>query len=110
MSLFDIRSAFLPYCITQVEEGCFVILNREYKPLGQVTRDGADYRKHMVRIKGLTPAKARKISSRDSPDITSICLYDDGCIPTSSAANAEAYFRRLTVLMTLRVFPVGSDG
>jgi hypothetical protein len=60
----------------------------------------------MVRVKYLGPPTARRISYDGSSGLDWIYLYNDGCVPTSSPANAEAYFRRLAALMALRVEPV----
>lgn len=105
-----VRRVFLPYCVHRVEKGHFVILNRNYKPIGQINNDWVEYRDHMVRVKYLGPPTAKRISCHGSPDLDRIYLYNDGCIPTSSPANAEAYNRRLNALMALRISPVGGDG
>jgi hypothetical protein len=103
MPLHDIRSAYLPYCIRRVRRGEYVILNREYKPLGQTTMDFARYEPHAVKIKGIGPATARRLSARGDPDVKSIYLYNDGCIPTSSVLGGRAYYKRLDILARLQI-------
>jgi len=103
MPLDDIRSAFMPYCIKQVVPGWHVILNREYKPIGQTVAEFGHYDRHMVRIIGLGPAKAKRLSARGDPDVTAIYLYHDGCIPTSSVSAEKAYHQRLAILSRLKI-------
>jgi hypothetical protein len=103
MHLPDIRCAYLPYCLKQTKPGWYAILHREYKPLGQLTGKLGDYAQQAVRIKGLGPATARRLSVHGDPDQTAIYLYDDGSIPTRSAWNWEAYSRRLNILAKLRI-------
>jgi hypothetical protein len=95
----------LPYCIEKQEDGTYVVLNREYKPLGFKTRDYIDYSSYpiCVRIKGMTARAAAKISYEGSPDVTTIYLYNDACIPTHSKANMDAYLKRLGHLARLKV-------
>lgn len=99
----ELRRSFLPYCIQQVKPGWYVILNRDYKPLGAPYEFTADYEQFMVKIPYLTPAKARKMSFNNSSDRSMIMLYNDGCIPTLGEQHAEAYFKRLSILSKLRI-------
>jgi len=104
MPLHDFRSVHLPYCLTKQADGKYVVLNREYKPIGFKTKDWIDYEKYpvAVKIKGLTAKVAAKISYKGSVDLENIYLYNDGCIPTKSAKNMQAYLNRLEVLAKLR--------
>ena len=103
MCFHDIRSAFLPYCIQQVEPGWHVILNREYKPIGHMTTEIGQYERHMIRIGGLTPEMAKRLSVDGNPDVTAIFLYHDGCIPTGSPLAEQAYYERLALLSRLKI-------
>lgn len=84
MPLGDVRSVHLPYCIERQADGRYVVLNREYKPLGFKTKDFIKYENYPVGVKlpGLRPATAAKISYNASKDLGTIYLYDDGCVPT----------------------------
>lgn len=93
----------LPYCIQQVIPGWFVILNRAYKPLGFPAGEWVDYHDHMVKIKYFTTAKAKRLSYKGSDDIKFITLYGDGCNPARSTEFEAAYFKRLSVLLQLKV-------
>ena len=104
MPLKDFRSVHLPYCIKKLENGHYVVLNREYKPLGFKTRERVDYEAYpiTVKFKRLTPATAAKISFAGKPDTDNIFLYDDGCIPTASPVYMRQYLERLAHLSKLQ--------
>ena len=104
MPLHDFRSAHLPYCLQMQKDGRYVVLNREYKPIGFTTTDWVDYEKYpvAVKIKGLTAKKAEKVSYKGSGDLDNIYLYNDGCVPTKSTKNMQAYLKRLEALAKLR--------
>jgi len=97
------RLIFLPYVLKRLEDGRYVVLNRRYKPLGQITTEFVDYTPHAVRLQGLTAKKAAAISYEGSNALDSIYLYADGCVPTGSIQAWTAYQKRLAVLAQLRV-------
>jgi hypothetical protein len=102
----DIRAVHLPYCVDRQPDGRYVILNRNYKPLGFVVNEYVKYDEypitHHIRI---TPKKAAKISYKGSEELGRIYLYNDGCIPIRSKKNMDAYLERLAVLMSLKITP-----
>lgn len=100
----DPRAIFLPYCIQRQPDGRYVVLNRNYKPLGFRTADFLEYEQYpiAVKFKGLTPKKAASLSARGSENLEAITLYNDSCIPTASAANMKAYLSRLEILAKLK--------
>ena len=98
------RHIYFPYCLHQRNDKLWVILNRNYKPLGTMNDDWSDYEALPAEmcIKSISSAQAKKISySGESDNTFRIYLYDDGCIPTDSKINMEAYLNRLSVLMKL---------
>lgn len=99
----QVRNMHFPYCIQQVIPGWFVILNRDYKPLGYPRDEWVDYRDHMVRIRGLGPSKAKRLSYKGLTDLKYIMLYYDGNIPTQSPEYEAAYFKRLAILYQLKI-------
>lgn len=105
MPLGDVRSVFLPYLVERQPDGRYAILNRERKPVGFWTRSFVNYEDFpvLVKLEGLTAARAAKISYEGSANTDSIYLYYDGCVPTSSAANMTAYLKRLAVLAELDI-------
>lgn len=105
MPLNDLRSILFPYCMRRRDDGTYEFLNREYQPLGfneqgHGTRADLPIYSH---VKGLTKARAAKISYSGSDSIDRIYLYNDGCVPTHSAADMKAYLDRLAVLAKLQV-------
>lgn len=105
MPLGDVRSVHLPYCIQRQSDGTYVVLNREYKPLGFKTRQHLDYAAYPIgmKLRGLRAATAAKISYKGSSDLSNIYLYNDGCIPTSSPTHMAAYLKRLAHFAKLKV-------
>lgn len=105
MSLGDFRSVFFPYCLKKQKDGRYAVLNREYKPVGFFTREFITYADHpvLVKLKGLTPIKAAKLSWKGEKQTDEIFLYNDGCVPTHSKANMRAYLEKLELLAKLSV-------
>lgn len=104
MPLNDFRSVHMPYCLKKQPDGTYVVLNREYKPLGFNTHKHVEYENYPIKAKiKITAATAKKLSCHGDTDISSIFLYDDGCIPTSNAANMNNYLDRLKALAKLKV-------
>jgi hypothetical protein len=84
------RQVFLPYALMNMHDGCFLPVNRNYKPLGPE-----------VKIKGLTAARAEKIGLKDGGNF--LYLYDDATNPQASAANWRRYEAILERVMKLEV-------
>ena len=105
MPLGDFRSIFLPYCIVKQPDGRYAVLNREYKPVGFNTDDLVQYEDFpvLVKFKSFTKAKATKISYAGSDDLDRVYLYNDGCVPTQSKENMQAYLARIELLAKLAV-------
>jgi|SRR6516162_1257090 hypothetical protein len=108
--MHDVRKVYFPYCLQRQPNGCHVILNRLYKPLGSSTTEWVDYEKYSVTLVGLAPRIAARLSWAGSKDLDNIYLYDDATIPTNSARNMAVYLARLKVLMRLRQQRGGSSG
>ena len=109
MPLHDVRSICLPYCLHKQQDGSYVALNREYKPLGWTSKDWVNYADFPIglHLKGMTAKKAAALSWDCSPGLERIYLYNDGCVPTDSAAKMTAYCKRLALLAAMKV---KSDG
>jgi len=105
MPLGDFRSIYMPYCLEKQDDGSYAVLNREYKPVGFNTREHIDYKAFPVTtpFKGVGQGVAKKLSYKGSEDTETIYLYNDGCVPTQSAENMNAYLKRLTILAKLKV-------
>jgi len=105
MALNIFRNVCLPYCLKRVSDKEYAVLNRDYKRLGQCTQDYVDYDEIRLKVDGLGPKLAAQISYKGSSNLDVIYLYNDGCQPEASAANMKAYFKRLDLLMSLKVSP-----
>jgi hypothetical protein len=101
--LDSFRKVFLPYVLLLQPCGRYAVLNRDYKPVGFNTGSFIRYDEYpvLVKITGLTPLRASKISFDKSPDLGSIRLYDEAYSPTSDRTNSSAYYKRLALLASL---------
>jgi hypothetical protein len=109
----EYRRIWLPYCIKKMNDaiGGWIVLNRRYKPLGMPTDDWVVYEDvpRYVRIKRITLSQQKKIHHGcidAAPWLPNdmIWLYHDGCRPTASSSDWNAYQRRLLVLSSLNCF------
>lgn len=94
------RRVYLPYSLQRLEDGRWVVLNRNYKPIGMHdTHPHVDYTDYAVRAK-IDTQTLRKLSySPLKNDTSQIWLYNDGCIPDgSNAQDTQRYFERLRML------------
>lgn len=64
MPLYDFRSVHLPYCLEKQEDGSYVVLNREYAPIGFTQRKDYNQLPIFVKIKNLTPKLAEKFLTK----------------------------------------------
>lgn len=111
MPIVNTRAIYFPYCLQELKDKSWVVLNRNYKPVGSGTTEFVEYEdviQDRMRIARITPAQAKKISYKGEIDGTvtgdrTIYLYNDGCIPTSSEKDMAAYLKRLAVLMKLKL-------
>ncbi|QLH51320.1 MAG: hypothetical protein HWD57_17045 [Candidatus Accumulibacter cognatus] len=105
MPLGDFRSIYLPYCIQQNPDGSWVVLNREYKPVGFNTNDYIKYEDYpvSVKLKGLGPSTLEKLSYSGQVSGNRIYLYNDGSNPVLGSAEMKAYLKRVELLSKLAV-------
>ncbi|MEH2331482.1 hypothetical protein [Nostoc sp.] len=105
MALNDFRAVFLPYCIEKQPDGRYVVLNREYKPVGFKTKEHIKYEEYpiCIELKGIGLATAAKLSYKGDSNTDKIYLYNDGCVPTESAEHMKNYLKRLEILAKLKV-------
>ncbi len=104
MSLHNIRSIHLPYCLKIQPCGCYVVLNREYKPLGWNVRDYVHYGQHpILLLVRITPKTAERLSYNNRSNTDTIKLYNDDCVPDRGLVEWESYSGRLSFLASLVV-------
>lgn len=100
----NMRHLYLPYCLDKQADGRWIVLNRQYNPVGMNTTERADYADplHTVAIKGMTTAQMQELCAPGSAvTSTRVYLYNDATSPTTSAANWSAYTARLKLLMEM---------
>jgi hypothetical protein len=109
MSIYDVRARAFPYVVMPCCGG-HLILNREYKPVGFHISGYVKYEDYpiLVKIQGFGLAVRSKLSA--SGEITSldvpVFFYNDGCIPTASKDDMEAYLAKMRIFMKLRTEPM----
>lgn len=106
MPLGDFRSVFFPYCIKRLEGGFFIILNREYKPIGFNSSNKVNYEDYpiAVKIKGLTTNIIEKLAyNGEMTEEGFIFLYNDSCIPTTSKKHMRDYLEKLEMLAPYKI-------
>lgn len=102
----EMRYTHFPYCLRELEDGRFILLNRRYKPLGISSGDHVVYEDSptAMHIKGLDEKTTNQIDARPGYKDGHIYLYRDGTIPTSSTEAMDEYLVRLTKVMKLKTY------
>jgi len=102
MSITNTLAIYFPYCLKQLEDKTWVVLNRNYKLLGSEKHEEIQ---ESFRIAKITPKQAQALSFESVSEANgTIYLYDEGrTVPTGSKENMDAYLKRLSVLMKLRL-------
>jgi len=102
----ELRRTHMPYCIHRTADGRYIVLNRNYKPLGVQTGDWVTYENHPSAVElNITKIRAAKLDCQGRENTDRIYLYNDGCIPTDGDAHMKAFLGRLSVLMKLKFKP-----
>ena len=102
----EFRQVFLPYCLMRLGDGSYVVLNRRYKPVGISVTDWVDYETYPVKVRfkrALSAAQIARLDCKGRADGDRIYLYNDGCVPTHSHADWQAYSERLERLAAYKV-------
>lgn len=99
----DFRAVYFPYCIEKQSDGTWVVLNRQYKPVGFNTDDYIQYKDYPVsaKLRGIGPEFCKKLSYTGDNNGDRIYLYNDGCNPINSKADMAAYLKKLEILAKL---------
>ena len=108
----EFRRIWMPYLVLKINDGIggWIPLNRYYKPIGTVPPVWVKYEDapRGGRIKEITLPQQKKLhwaggGANWRPN-DAVWLYDDGCIPTRSAANWNDYQEKLQLLAKLDCF------
>lgn len=94
----EFREVFLIYCLDLLPNGTYAALNRHYKPVGLLSTEWVNYEEFPVCFKFKRALSAKQIAAlsyKGDPSPKRIYFYNDGCVPTASAANWAAYAERL---------------
>lgn len=104
MNRNQLGRTLLPFALHKQPDGRYVVLNRNYKPIGFTETGRVEYADFPVLYKfaDLTADVARQLSYDGSPALDEIYLYSDGTEPTTPE-QTSAYLRRLIVLTQLRI-------
>ena len=104
MALQDFRAIYLPYCLIKQSNGGYVVLNREYKPLGFNTSDRVEYEDYPIttKFKSLTKKVASELSWSKSESLDEIFLYNDATNPLKSKRDMDVYLKRIERLAKLK--------
>ncbi|MFD0724573.1 hypothetical protein [Lysobacter brunescens] len=104
MPIGRVAHTHLPYCLQKTKDGKWLVLNRNYKPLGVTSKEWVDYDNHpdRIAINARTISALRKLAIYDIPDMPDdpglFFFYNDGSIPTESPANWNRYAKILQLL------------
>jgi hypothetical protein len=101
----EMRRFMFPYGMSRNSDGSWTLFNRQYKPVGVVDSEWADWDdpRHKMKVKGLGPATLAKLDYKGEGAGDRIYFYNDGCIPTRSSKDMKSYLTRLEILMKLDV-------
>lgn len=101
-----IRDAMFPYAMTKNPDGSWTLLNRRYKPVGEITDRHVNWDddEHRLFIKGMSVSVMQKLSidrrsERIDKDCSYLHLYDDATAPERSPENMKAYLAKLEILL-----------
>ena len=109
MPIGKLAHTHLPYCIQRTTDGKWLALNRNYKPLGTLSREWVDYDTHPDRfaLDGRTLSAIKRAATGEIESVPGdpgvIFFYDDGCMPTASAADLARYMKAVSLLMNARI-------
>lgn len=98
-----------PYGMNRNPDGSWTFFNREYKPVGTVADDWAEWDdpRHKIFLDKLTPAKMAKLDHKGIGlnGTDRIYFYEDSSYPERSSAAMAAYLEKLKILMGLEQRP-----
>ena len=88
-----------PYCIKHIKDNRYIILNKDYKPLGE-TEWVDDYDAHPSVFKAkITPELASRLSYNHSNDVEWIYLYNT----REQALGDDNYYKKLKIISKIGV-------
>jgi len=97
---------WLPYEVPVVAGNMHILVNRDYKPIGQTTEAWADYAKFDHLHLALSQDQVALVSRRRSDQGY---FFNDACPPWNSRKDAEDYLEKLRCLYSVIVGPVSGS-
>lgn len=79
MARGNFLSVYMPYCLERLKDGRYLVVNREYKPVGFFTEAAIPNREEYpvaCAILGITPEVATQLSWNGDKNIDKIYLHD----------------------------------
>jgi hypothetical protein len=103
IDLLFMARKFWPYCLEQRTDGKYILLNRDYKPVGFIAEDEwADYEIWPIAFQlNISPEQAAAMSHNGDDYTGRIYFYNDGCKPWERPEHDKAYRRRLAMFFLL---------
>ena len=94
---FEMR-CWLPYCAHETDDGHHLLVNRRYKPVGQISKEWANYQDFQHLFVQLSDKQLQMLSPYGA---SKGYLFADGSAPWSSRRKAENYLERLKMLQQM---------
>lgn len=109
MPIGRVAQTHFPYCLQKTKDGMWLVLNRNYKPLGTTSKEWVDYETHPDRlsIDGRTIAALKKravyeiADKEEDPGL--FFFYNDSTMPTESSADWSRYSEVLQLLAGAKI-------
>jgi hypothetical protein len=88
----------------RVDDKTYIILNRKYKPLGQLTDEWVNYETHPSIVKlNITNKIAKELSVTNDDDLECIYFFQDTPMTLSDKKELNNYLERLGILAKLKI-------
>ena len=99
----DFRRTMMPYGMSKNESGSWTFFNRNYKPVGVVSSEWAEWEdpRHVLRFKRIDRRTLKNLDIDGLGAGERIFFYNDATVPTSSTKAMRAYLDKLAILMGL---------
>ena len=99
----DVSRGFSPYCAQMLEDGTYILLGRERKPVGCIANGWANLEEYQIgyEVEGLTSKMAAEMSWNRDLNVECIYFYNDRTAPWRGKRESEAYDKRVARFLGL---------
>ena len=102
--MHDLSRIIFPYCLKKRDDGTYIVLNRDYRPIGFDSPERVEYKDYPINIKVARISKQAITEIACHVDDTgTFWLYNDKTYPTDSAENMRVYLDKLKRLAKYKV-------